>query len=404
MKIRILPYTVWFISALFYMYEFIHRISISVMTKELIEEFSSNSYDIGNISAFYFFSYAIFQIPAGLIIDKFGVKTIYKAAILVGLGCFLFSQSLDIFHIKVARVIIGVGSAFSFITCLKIILSHFKNKNNITVLIGATNFLGVIGALIGGAPLANLINNLGWRYSMVFLSIISFFFAILLYFSTYNLESKKQKVDFTFYKNSLIALIKSKQIWLISIFGSLMLSPIIILSELWGTQYLMIKYNLNKEIGAFLSSLTFLGVGIGGIFNGYFAYRIKKNKPILLFGNIGSFFCVLSIIYVNFSIPILILLHFLFGFFSSAMLLCFSISIKHFSNGLHGTIIGFLNTVITIGSVFFQPLTGYLLNNNFQELHFKYVFVILPICLIISFVIQYFIEEDNNLYYDKSSS
>ena len=61
---------------------------------------------------------------------------------------------------------------------------------------------------------------------------------------------------------------------------------------------------------------------------------------------------------------------------------------------MHGTIVGFLNTIIMIGSVLFQPITGYLLNNNFKELNFQYVFVILPICLIISFIIQYFIKEN----------
>ena len=394
MKIKKLAYAVWFISALFYMYEFIHRISISVMTDELIKEFSFNSYEISNISAVYFFAYAISQIPAGLIIDRFGIKVIYKAALVVGLGCFIFSQSYNILYIKIARIIIGVGSAFSFIACLKIILLYFKDKNQINILIGFTNFLGIIGALIGGAPFANLIGNLGWRKSMLLLSIISVLFSIVLYFITYNEKEKNIYINFSFYKHNLIMLLKSKQIWLISIFGSLMLSPIIILSELWGTQYLMIKYNFNKEVGAFLSSLTFLGIGIGGVLNGYFAYRINKNKPILLIGNLGSLFCVFSIIYIHFSFNTLVFLHFLFGFFSSSMLLCFSIPIKKFANCMHGTIVGFLNTIIMIGSVLFQPITGYLLNNNFKELNFQYVFVILPICLIISFIIQYFIKEN----------
>ena len=165
----------------------------------------------------------------------------------------------------------------------------------------------------------------------------------------------------------------------------------------------MVKYDFNKEFGSFLSSLTFLGIGIGGIVNGYISYLLKTERPVLLYGNLGSFICVLLIIYLNFSIPILIILHFLFGFFTSSMLLCFTLAIKKSPKHLHGTVIGFLNTIIMTGSVFFQPLTGYLLNNNLQEYHFKKVFIILPICLIISFIIQYFIEETNDIKYDKSS-
>ena len=197
----------------------------------------------------------------------------------------------------------------------------------------------------------------------------------------------------------MASFLKSKQIWLLAIFGSLMLSPIIILSELWGTQYLILKYKFNKDVGAFLSSLTFIGIGIGGIVNGYLSSKIKRNKPILFFGNIGSLFCVLLIIYFHHSIFILMLLHIAFGFFSSSMLLCFSIPCKSLSKHMHGSIIGFLNTVIITGSVLFQPLSGYLLSNDYffgnelNEIKFQTVFIILPICLIASFIIQYFIKE-----------
>lgn len=403
MKIRSLPYLIWLISALFYMYEFIHRISISIIIEELVKEFSFNSYDISNISAVYFFSYAMFQIPAGIIVDRFGINIVYKSAMLVALGCFIFSQSHNIISIKIARIIIGIGSAFSFISCLKIIILYFKNKKHISILIGITNCLGITGALIGGAPFAKLVDILGWRDSIFFLFIVSFFFGVILFFVTTDVNMKNTKINLNFYKNSLLVLIKSKQNWFIAIFGSLMISPIIVLSELWGTQFLLVKYDFNKEFGSFLSSLTFLGIGIGGIVNGYISYLLKTERPVLLYGNLGSFICVLLIIYLNFSIPILIILHFLFGFFTSSMLLCFTLAIKKSPKHLHGTVIGFLNTIIMTGSVFFQPLTGYLLNNNLQEYHFKKVFIILPICLIISFIIQYFIEETNDIKYDKSS-
>ena len=105
---------------------------------------------------------------------------------------------------------------------------------------------------------------------------------------------------------------------------------------------------------------------------------------------------------MKYSISFLMILNILLGFFSSSMLLCFSLALTNYKNNIHGIVIGFLNTIITLCSIIFQPITGYFLNKiymlnyktNLNENNFQFVFFILPICLIISLTIQYFIKEN----------
>ena len=66
--------TIWFCVALFYMYQFVLRVSPSVMMRELMTSFHVGAGEIGSLSAVAMYCYAFFQIPSGLLVDLFGVR------------------------------------------------------------------------------------------------------------------------------------------------------------------------------------------------------------------------------------------------------------------------------------------------------------------------------------------
>ena len=114
---------IWFIAALFYSFEFLLRISVSLMVPDLMQSFAVGATVIGNISAIYYLSYQVMQIPAGMLLDRFGIKRLLSiATLIVAIGCFLFSTSSTIWLIMLSRLLIGLGSAFAFLACLKIAL------------------------------------------------------------------------------------------------------------------------------------------------------------------------------------------------------------------------------------------------------------------------------------------
>src|SRR5579864_5516784 len=84
-------WALWSIAALFYAYEFIHRVAPSVITSQLREAFSVNDHQLATIGAMYFYAYAAFQLPAGILIDKYGTKRVLViASVILTLGSFLF--------------------------------------------------------------------------------------------------------------------------------------------------------------------------------------------------------------------------------------------------------------------------------------------------------------------------
>src|SRR5213596_2616325 len=67
-----LAWSVWGTAAFFYLAGFYLRVSPAVMTTELMRSFNITAADLGNFSAFYFYTYVLMQIPTGVLVDSWG--------------------------------------------------------------------------------------------------------------------------------------------------------------------------------------------------------------------------------------------------------------------------------------------------------------------------------------------
>ena len=66
----------WSIPAFLFFFAFLHRVAPGVIVKEIMQAFNASGEIIGLLSAMYFYAYAGFMIPAGLLIDSFGVRSV----------------------------------------------------------------------------------------------------------------------------------------------------------------------------------------------------------------------------------------------------------------------------------------------------------------------------------------
>ncbi len=100
------------LGVLFFGYAFIQRVSPSVMTAELMREFSVGATALGSLSAFYFYTYASIQLPVGMLTDRFGPRKLMSAA--AGLCAFAsigFALSDSIVTVSIVIVLIGGTAA-----------------------------------------------------------------------------------------------------------------------------------------------------------------------------------------------------------------------------------------------------------------------------------------------------
>lgn len=395
---------IWAITAFFYFYEYILRISPTIMVFDLMESFSISASTVGLISAFFLYAYAPMQIFVGILLDRYGLRALLTiSALTSGVGSLLFGISPSIWILKLARLMTGFGAAFAFVS-MAFICTHYFSPKRRTLLLGLANSIGMLGAACGTAPLSIFTTSYGWRTSMSSLGIIGILFSVTLYF----LIEKSSKTNYLSFKKlftNLKQLTKNPYTWINGIIALLYYATTTTFGGLWGVPFLESAYNLSTTKASSCVSMIFIGWLIGGPVVGLLSDFITKRKNILLGGTFFTFLSLLILIYVpSLSIFSIYCLVFSIGFFSSAQLLCFTISVEINSKKVKASALALTNALVALGGAIIQPIAGFLLDFHWDGItedgiraystsDYQSALSVLPLCLLIAFLFSLILKE-----------
>jgi MFS family permease len=156
----------WTIPAALFLVGFFHRAAPGVMARDLMQAFDVTSASIGSLAATYFYSYAALMIPAGLLLDAFGVRRVMATGgAIMGGGALLMAAAWAPMLLFTGRFLVGLGAAATFIGTLKIAAAWFPpTRFGFLAALSAT--VGMLGALLSTLPLAALVALIGWRRAL----------------------------------------------------------------------------------------------------------------------------------------------------------------------------------------------------------------------------------------------
>jgi MFS family permease len=369
-----MPWMVWGLGCLFYFYECLLQVSPSVMSNELMRDFSVTSQTLGILSGIYFYSYAAMQLPGGVLMDHFGPHRLLTIATIVcAVSTIAFGMTDNFFMACVARLMIGFGSAFAAVGTMKLAANWFPAQR-FALLTGLMVTIGMMGAIGGETPLALLIEGFGWRHSMIIMGSIGLLLAALI-----TLIARDAPKNYVAPKHqhpleeeeklwpSLTALIKNRQLWLVATYGGLMYMATPVFCGLWGVPFLMDKMLLSKAMAANFISLVFVGWAIASPLWGIFSNRIGLRKPPMYIGCIGALICSTIFIFVPISSAFVMeFLLFAFGIFSAGFLPAFSVAKELCNKKYVATGLSFMNMMNMVGIALAQPLIGFILDRMWQ--------------------------------------
>lgn len=364
------PWIVWGLGCVFYFYECLLQVSPSVMSSELMRDFSVTSHTLGILSGVYFYSYASMQLPGGLLLDFFGPRKLLTIATAIcALSTIAFGLTNSFYMACLARLMIGFGSAFAAVGAMKLAANWFPSER-FALLTGIMVTIGMLGAIGGETPLALLIDAYGWRHSMVIMGAIGVVLAVLIFIVARDVPKDEQgnqkqvtpESDESILK-SMLTLIKNNQLWLVAFYGGLMYMATPVFCGLWGVPFLMFKMNIAKATAANLVSLVFVGWAIASPLWGIFSSRIGRRKPPMLIGSIGALICSTLFIFAPIQSQWLMeVLLLAFGIFSAGFLPAFAVAKELCDQRYVATGLSFMNMMNMIGIAIAQPVIGYILD------------------------------------------
>jgi MFS family permease len=163
----------WGIPAFVFFFAFLHRVAPGVIVKEIMQAFGATGEIVGLLSAMYFYSYAAFMIPAGVLIDGFGVRRVVAAgSAVMALGSLAMGLAASQGALMTGRFLVGAGATVTFIGCLKIAADWFP-PSHFGTLSAVTATVGILGALGGTLPLAALVALVGWRGAFTVIAVVT---------------------------------------------------------------------------------------------------------------------------------------------------------------------------------------------------------------------------------------
>ena len=411
----------WFIYtvlALAYFFVYFHRLSISVVATDLLEDFQTNAGVIGLLGAIYFYCYAIMQIPAGLLSDSVGPrKTVTFSLAVAAVGSILFGFAPSIGWAVVGRILVGFGVSMVFIPTMKA-LSQWYRVREFATMAGFLNAVGGIGVLAATWILALMTSAYGWRLSFKLIGVATLVLVVLAWIFVRNRPSDKgwpsmaeideapaqrgpEKIPLL---EGLRTVVTEKYFWPLALWFFFELGVFFGFGGIWGGPYLEHVYELKKsEAGAILGTLAW-GMIVGSPLLSFLSDRVffsRKRVIMVCSAVVLAEFIFLNLFPAGLPTAVLYVVFLLLAVSSSAVVvIAFTTSKELFPIAIAGTAVGMVNLFPFLGGAVFMPGLGKMLDaygrlsdGRYPLEAYKAILLVLLVSAAIAFVCTFFLKE-----------
>ena len=161
-----------------YFVSYVYRMVNAVLAPTLAAEFGLSAGGLGLLPSMYFFSFAFYQLPVGIAMDRFGPRRVNAALLLVAAaGGAWFASAEGAAGAMAARALIGIGVSVALMSSLTAFVLWYPAERLSTM--NAIAFsVGIVGAMAVTVPLELLLRVWPWRQA--FLLIVAATLAVSL--------------------------------------------------------------------------------------------------------------------------------------------------------------------------------------------------------------------------------
>lgn len=261
---------IWVTAVLVYLAAVFHRTSLGVASLEASQRFGLGPAALGTFTVLQIGVYALMQVPTGMLVDRYGARRVLTvAAALMGLGQLLFAFATSYPLGLLARAVLGVGDAMTFVSVLRLVAAHFPARRY-AALAAITAALGALGNLLSTVPLSLLLGSVGWTTTFAVAGAVTALYSVVLLLRVRDnpLGAVPEPVDRTESLRTVLAQVRYAWqtpgtrlgFW---VHFSTMFAPAM-LGLLWGYPYLVQAQGLGTATAGLLLSLLVVGSIVAG--------------------------------------------------------------------------------------------------------------------------------------------
>ena len=324
--------------ALGYFMSYLFRAVNQVIAPDLIGELGLIPGELGRLTSAYLFGFTLFQLPLGILLDRFGPRRVQSVLLLIAAtGALLFAFAGDSWSLTLARAVLGLGLSGCLMSAFKanalwLPMSRVALGNATTVAMGA---LGVAAAT---TPADWLAQQIGWRPMFDLLAAITVAVAAFIFLSVPKDDPHAQGETFATQLRVMSRVFADGLFWRVAPMVAALSGSFIAIQTLWAGRWLADVGGLDRTSAAGILMYMAIGFVIGSLTTGWIADRAQRRGFTIEHVVAGSFVLfAISQVLILLKVPIHPALPWiLFGFAGQASNLGYATLAVHFGRGTAG--------------------------------------------------------------------
>lgn len=329
----------------------------------LIEELQLSATSLGLLTSIYFIAFALFQLPAGLALDKWGPKRTHAFLLCIcAIGGLIYALADSFTGLLVGRIFIGIGIAVGLAGSILIYTQNFPLAR-LPMLTGLTVAIGGLGGVVVGAPLTFALEYFHWSTITIVISVVTAVIAVSIWVLLPDTHTSHQ-LSFKAQCQGTIKIFKTPTFWRWVSLPATTGGMFYAVHTLWVRHYMaeVLQYS-PAEIAGYVS-LIGISMVLGTASTGLLARRVEAlGISMHYFSGIGmlSFMLIQFLLILEVPIPAAIT-WFVFGFAGSSWTVNFASSAEIFPAHILGRVTTSYNVVFFLSIFLTQLLIGYILD------------------------------------------
>ncbi len=350
---------------------FFHRFAPGVIAERIAHDFGLSATWLGVVGAAYFWTYTAMQIPAGVLIDRWGGRRVISAGLMiVSIGTALFSVAQEPLGLVAGRLLVGFGVSALFVGILRSHASWYAS-GEYTSIVGATMLIGNLGAMASAGPFAVLLEHYSWQSGMLLTAMLTAAISILTV-----IFARDHPEDLGFpsvvpspnrsgdgYLAAISNALRQPGLYGCLLAGVGTNATFYSFAGLWGVPLLQDSFALSAVAASVYTTVALLLYGVASLFVGVAADRIGARRPFIVATGWLSSVAWAALVALDWSPGLwLLVVYSALGIAAAQMVVTFSTIKDMVPAPIAGLALAIANTCVFLGVAIIHPLVGWILD------------------------------------------
>ena len=283
---------VWSAGLLAYIVAVLDRTTFGVAGLDAAQRFGASPGMLSTFVVLQLVVYAGAQIPAGVLLDRFGSRAmILTGGALMVTGQLLLAATESLPVAIGARAVVGLGDAFTFISVLRLV-PHWFPAPRVPLVSQLTGIAGQLGQVLSAVPFLAVLGDAGWRTAFTAVSVLG---VVSLMATLLLVRNAPPGVVVTDPPTDLRAILASvRTVWLrpgtrLGFFTHMGTQfSVTVFALMWGVPYLTAAQGVSRDWAGFLLPLSAATAVVAGIIIGVLTGRHPHRRSWLVLGIIAA--------------------------------------------------------------------------------------------------------------------